>query len=916
MTDLAKQIVPVNIEDELKTSYLDYAMSVIVGRALPDVRDGLKPVHRRVLFAMDVLGNAWNKPYKKSARVVGDVIGKYHPHGDTAVYDTIVRMAQPFSLRYMLVDGQGNFGSVDGDSAAAMRYTEIRMSKIAHSILADLEKETVDFVPNYDGTEQIPAVMPTRIPNLLVNGTSGIAVGMATNIPPHNLTEVINGCLAIIENSEITFDELLEIIPGPDFPTAAIISGRAGIQEAYRTGRGKIKIRARAEIEVNESNGRETIIVHELPYQVNKARLIEKMAELVKEKRLEGISALRDESDKDGMRMVIEIKRGEVGEVVLNNLFKLTQMQVSFGLNMVALTNGQPKLFNLKEMLDAFILHRREVVTRRTVFELRKARERAHLLEGLSIALANIDPIIELIKTSPTPSEAKIGLLSRGWDLGNVADMLHVAGNDAARPEWLEAELGIRDNLYYLSEPQAQAILDLRLHKLTGLEHEKILSEYKALLDIIAELMHILATPERLMEVIREELEEIRDNFGDERRTEITNASHDLALEDLICEEDVVVTLSNEGYVKYQILSDYQSQRRGGKGKAATKMKEEDFIERLLVANTHDTILCFSNRGKLYWLKVYQLPLASRTARGRPIINLLPLESNERITAILPVREYAEDKFIIMATASGTVKKTPLTAYSNQRANGIIALNLRDDDTLIGVDITNGEDDIMLFSDAGKVVRFNEKARDSETGAVKLDPETGEEIHALRPMGRTATGVRGIRLEGDQKVVSLIVPKNEGAILTITQNGYGKRTDLAEYPAKSRATKGVVSIKVSDRNGPVVGAVQVEEMDEIMLITDNGTLVRTRVNEVSVIGRNTQGVRIIRTAEEEHVVALQRIDEVEEVELLAREEGDVSEGTSASEASENTDTTLSSQVEGEEDTSSTSAETELSDNDE
>jgi DNA gyrase subunit A len=864
MTDLAKNIVAVNIEDELKSSYLDYAMSVIVGRALPDVRDGLKPVHRRVLFAMNVLGNDYNKPYKKSARVVGDVIGKYHPHGDTAVYDTIVRMAQPFSLRYMLVDGQGNFGSVDGDSAAAMRYTEIRMAKIAHSILADLDKETVDFVPNYDGTEHIPAVMPTRIPNLLVNGTSGIAVGMATNIPPHNLTEVINACLALIDNNDLTVDEILQYIPGPDFPTAGIISGRAGIEEAYKTGRGKIKIRARADIEVNESTGKETIVVHELPYQVNKARLIEKMAELVKEKRLEGISALRDESDKDGMRMVIEIKRGEVGEVVLNNLYKLTQMQVSFGLNMVALTNGQPKLFNIKEMLEAFVLHRREVVTRRTIFELRKARERAHILEGLSIALANIDPIIELIKNSPTPAEAKEALTSQGWGLGNVADMLSAAGNDAARPEWLEPEFGIRDNLYFLTIQQAQAILDLRLHKLTGLEHDKILSEYKGLLDLIAELMFILASPDRLMDVIREELEVIRTDFGDERRTEITNASHDLSLEDLICEEDVVVTLSSEGYVKYQILSDYQAQRRGGKGKAATKMKEEDFIERLLVANTHDTILCFSNRGKLYWLKVYQLPLASRTARGRPIVNLLPLEDDERITAILPVREYQDDKFIIMATASGTVKKTPLTAYSNQRANGIIALNLRDDDTLIGVDITNGENDIMLFSDAGKVVRFNEKVRDSDTGEVKLDPETGEEIHALRAMGRTATGVRGIKLEGQQKVVSLIVPKNDGAILTITQNGYGKRTDLAEYPAKSRATKGVVSIKISDRNGPVVGAVQVEDLDEIMLITDNGTLVRTRVNEVGVISRNTQGVRIIRTTEDEHVVALQRIDEIED----------------------------------------------------
>lgn len=868
MSDLAKQIVPVNIEDELKTSYLDYAMSVIVGRALPDVRDGLKPVHRRVLFAMDVLGNDWNKAYKKSARVVGDVIGKYHPHGDTAVYDTIVRMAQPFSLRYMLVDGQGNFGSVDGDSAAAMRYTEIRMSKIAHSILADLDKETVDFVPNYDGTEHIPAVMPTRVPNLLVNGTSGIAVGMATNIPPHNLTEVINACLALIDNSELSFEEILEHIPGPDFPTAGIISGRAGIEEAYRTGRGKIKIRARAEIEVHETSGKETIIVHELPYQVNKARLIEKMAELVKDKRLEGISALRDESDKDGMRMVIEIKRGEVGEVVLNNLYKLTQMQVSFGLNMVALTNGQPKIFNIKEMLEAFVLHRREVVTRRTIFELRKARDRAHILEGLSIALANIDPIIEMIKNSNNRKESEEKLISQGWELGNVANMLSEAGNDAARPEWLEPEYGIRDGLYYLTAEQAKAIVDLQLYKLSGMEHDKILSEYKALLDLIAELMHILATPARLMEVICEELVAIRDEFGDERRTEITNASHDLSLEDLITEEDVVVTLSHEGYVKYQVLSDYEAQRRGGKGKAATKMKEEDFIERLLVANTHDTILCFSDRGKLYWLKVFQLPLASRTARGRPIVNILPLESDERITAILPVRDYADDKYIVMATASGTVKKTRLDAYSNQRANGIIALNLRDDDTLIGVDITDGNNDIMLFSDAGKVVRFNEKVKDSETGEIKLDPETGEQRWALKPIGRTGTGVRGIKLEGDQKVVSLIVPKNDGPILTITENGFGKRTDLAEYPAKSRATKGVVSIKVSERNGKVVGAVQVEELDEIMLITDSGTLVRTRVNEVSVIGRNTQGVRLIRTADDEHVVALQRIDEIEEPEQL------------------------------------------------
>jgi DNA gyrase subunit A len=872
MGDQVREIVPVNIEDELKQSYLDYAMSVIVGRALPDARDGLKPVHRRVLFAMNELGNDWNKAYKKSARVVGDVIGKYHPHGDSAVYDTIVRMAQDFSMRYTLVDGQGNFGSIDGDSAAAMRYTEIRMDKISHELLADLEKETVDFVDNYDGTEKIPEVLPTRVPNLLVNGSSGIAVGMATNIPPHNISEVVRGCIALIENENLSVDELMEFIPGPDFPTGGIINGRAGILQAYRTGRGRIYVRAKYHVEEDQKNGKPSLIITEIPYQLNKARLIEKIAELVKDKKIEGITELRDESDKDGMRMVIEVKRGEVGEVILNNLYKLTQMQVSFGLNMVALTNGQPKLFNLREMLDAFILHRREVVTRRTIFELRKARERAHLLEGLSIALSNIDPIIALIKNSPTPSEAKEQLLAQGWDLGLVSDMLAAAGDDAARPEWVEDEFGIRDGQYFLTPPQAQAILDLRLHKLTGLEHEKILSEYKALLEVIAELLHILATPSRLMEVIREELEVIRDEFGDERRTEITNASHDLSMEDLITEEDVVVTLSHEGYVKYQILSDYQAQRRGGKGKAATKMKEEDFIERLLIANTHDTILCFSDRGKLYWLKVFQLPLASRTARGRPIVNILPLEDGERITAILPVREYEEDKFIIMATASGTVKKTALTAYKNQRANGIIALNLRDDDTLIGVDITDGDNDIMLFSDAGKVVRFNEKKRDSETGEIKVDPETGEQLWALKPIGRTGTGVRGIKLEGDQKVVSLIVPKNDGPILTITENGYGKRTALEEYPAKSRATKGVVSIKVSERNGPVVGAVQVEEQDEIMLITDNGTLVRTRVGEVSVIGRNTQGVRIIRTIEGEHVVALQRIDEIEEVETFEVDE--------------------------------------------
>ncbi|KGK19932.1 DNA topoisomerase (ATP-hydrolyzing) subunit A [Vibrio navarrensis] len=872
MSDLAKEITPVNIEDELRGSYLDYAMSVIVGRALPDVRDGLKPVHRRVLFAMSVLGNDWNKPYKKSARVVGDVIGKYHPHGDSAVYDTIVRMAQPFSLRYMLVDGQGNFGSIDGDSAAAMRYTEVRMAKIAHELLADLDKETVDYVPNYDGTEQIPAVLPTKIPNLLVNGSSGIAVGMATNIPPHNLTEVIDGCLAYINNEAITIDELMDYIPGPDFPTAALISGRKGIIDAYKTGRGKIYMRSKAEIEV-EKNGKETIIVTEIPYQVNKARLIEKIAELVKEKKVEGISALRDESDKDGMRIVIECKRDAVGEVVLNNLYANTQLQTTFGINMVALDNGQPKLFNLKEMLKCFVDHRREVVTRRTIFELRKARERAHILEGLALALANIDEIINLIRQAPTPAEAKAGLIARGWELGNVAAMLERAGTDAARPEWLEPQYGIRDGLYFLTEQQAQAILDLRLHKLTGLEHEKILDEYKALLDEIAELMHILASTERLMEVIREELEAVRDAFGDARRTEITAASHDIDLEELIAREDVVVTLSHEGYVKYQLLSDYEAQRRGGKGKSATKMKDEDYIERLLVANTHDNILCFSTRGKTYRLKVYQLPLASRTARGKPIVNLLPLEENERITAILPVTEFSADKYIFMATGDGTVKKTSLDQFSNVRANGLIALNLRDDDSLIGVDITDGESEIMLFSKFGKVVRFKESEETAvvdEHGQPVLDENGQPEIKfkGVRPMGRTAAGVRGMKLADGDQVVSLIVPKTEGDVLTVTENGYGKRTSLSEYPTKGRGTQGVVSIKVSERNGSVVGAVQVDEGDEFMMITDAGTLVRTRVAEVSQVGRNTQGVTLIRTAEDESVVGLQRIEEVEEVELL------------------------------------------------
>lgn len=842
MSDIAREITPVNIEEELKSSYLDYAMSVIVGRALPDVRDGLKPVHRRVLFAMNVLGNDWNKPYKKSARVVGDVIGKYHPHGDSAVYETIVRLAQPFSMRYMLVDGQGNFGSVDGDSAAAMRYTEVRMAKIAHELLADLEKETVDFVPNYDGTENIPAVMPTRIPNLLVNGSSGIAIGMATNIPPHNLGEVIDGCLAYVDNEDITIEELMEYITGPDFPTAAIINGRRGILDAYRTGRGKIYIRAQADIETDEKTGRETIIVTEIPYQVNKARLIEKIAELVKDKRIEGISGLRDESDKDGMRIVVEIKRDAVGEVVLNHLFSQTQMQVSFGINMVALHQGQPKLLNLKEIIAAFIRHRREVVTRRTIFELRKARDRAHILEALAVALANIDPVIELIRQAPTPAEAKAALIAQPWDLGSVSAMLERAGDsNVARPEWLEPQFGVHDGKYYLTEQQAQAILDLRLQKLTGLEHEKLLDEYRELLLQIAELLHILRSPERLMDVIREELTAIKTQYNDPRRTEITENTADINIEDLINEENVVVTLSHQGYVKYQPLTDYEAQRRGGKGKSAARIKEEDFIDRLLVANTHDTILCFSSRGRLYWMKVYQLPEASRGARGRPIINLLPLEQDERITAILPVREYEEGKFVFMATASGTVKKTPLQDFSRPRSAGIIAVNLNDGDELIGVDLTDGSNEAMLFSADGKVVRFAEEC--------------------VRPMGRTATGVRGMKLVDDDKVVSLIIPRGEGDILTVTENGYGKRTVQSEYPTKNRATQGVISIKVSERNGKVVGAIQVEETDQIMMITNAGTLVRTRVSEVSIVGRNTQGVTLIRTTEDELVVGLQRVED-------------------------------------------------------
>ncbi len=838
MSEIAKEILSTNIEEEMKRSYMEYAMSVIVGRALPDVRDGLKPVHRRVLYAMHGLGNDWNKPYKKSARVVGDVIGKYHPHGDSAVYDTIVRMAQPFSLRYMLVDGQGNFGSVDGDSPAAMRYTEVRMSKIAHEMLADLDKETVDFIANYDESEKEPVVFPARIPSLLVNGSAGIAVGLATNIPPHNLTEVINACLAVIDDPEIGIARLLEIIPGPDFPTAAIINGVRGIQEAYYSGRGRIHLRARTHFEpYGKHNDRERIVVTELPYQVNKANLLEKIAQLVREKKIEGISELRDESDKDGMRMVIELKRGEVTEVVLNNLYKQTQMQNVFGINMVALIDGQPKLLNLKQILEAFVRHRREVVTRRTVFELRKARDRGHILEGLAVALSNIDEVIALIKAAPNPAEAKRQLVSKAWRPGAVSDMLDRA-DATARPEELAAEYGLGDEGYRLSPIQAQAILDLRLHRLTGLEQDKILKEYGEILDVIAELLEILTNPDRLMEVIREELTAIRDQYGDERRTEILASSHDLSLEDLISEEDVVVTLSHAGYVKAQSLDTYQAQKRGGRGKSATNMKDEDFIDKLVVTNTHDTILCFSSRGKVYWKKVYELPQASRTSRGKPIINLLPLEEGERINAILPVREYDADKYILMATSSGMVKKTPLEDFSRPRSNGIIALELRDDDCLIGVDITDGTKDVMLITSAGKAIRFNEET--------------------VRPMGRTARGVRGVKLGPGQTAISLIVV-NDGDVLTVTEKGYGKRTAMSDYPLHGRGGQGVISIQTSSRNGNVVGAELVHDDDELMLITNGGTLVRTRVNEVSIQGRNTQGVRLIRLSGDERLVGLDRI---------------------------------------------------------
>ncbi|MBT8118192.1 MAG: DNA gyrase subunit A [Gammaproteobacteria bacterium] len=854
MTEFAKEISPVNLEDEMRQSYLDYAMSVIVGRALPDVRDGLKPVHRRVLYAMNVLGNDYNKPYKKSARVVGDVIGKYHPHGDTAVYDTIVRMAQPFSLRYMLVDGQGNFGSVDGDAPAAMRYTEVRMSKIAHELLADLDKETVDYAENYDGSESEPVVLPTRVPNMLVNGSSGIAVGMATNMPPHNLGEVISACLALIDNPELSIEEIMQHIPAPDLPTAAFINGVKGIRQAYRTGRGRMVMRARAEI-VEDKKGRQSIIVTEIPYQVNKARLIERIAELVKDKRIEGISGLRDESDKDGMRIVVEIKRAEAGDVVLNNLYSQTSMQCVFGINMVALVEGQPQLLNLKQILDAFLRHRREVVTRRTIYELRKARARAHVLEGLAVALANIDEVIELIKTSANPSEAKAALLQRIWPAGMGDDMVARAteGADlsASRPDDLDPQYGLKDDGYHLSEVQAQAILDLKLHRLTGLEQDKIVNEFQQILNVIKELIEILSNPERLLDVIRGELEEIRDNYADERRSEIMEDELDFNMEDLITEEDVVVTFSHEGYAKSQQLDVYNTQRRGGRGKSATTMKTEDFIDKLFVANTHDTLLCFSSRGKVYWLKVYQLPMAGRGSRGKPIVNLLPLEDGERINAVMPVREYEENNFVFMATSSGTVKKTSLSDFSRPRASGIKAIELRDEDRLVDVVITDGSDHIMLLADSGKSVRF------SETD--------------VRAMGRTAGGVRGMRIADGQHVISMIKVEDGGSILTATENGYGKRTNVDDYPLKGRGGQGVISIVTNERNGKVVGAVQVQDDNEIMLITNNGTLVRISVAEISEMGRNTQGVRLIRLTNEEKLV------EVEKIEVLSSDHDEADE---------------------------------------
>ncbi|ADE12296.1 DNA gyrase subunit A [Sideroxydans lithotrophicus] len=841
----AKETLPVSLEEEMRKSYLDYAMSVIVGRALPDVRDGLKPVHRRVLFAMHELSNDWNRAYKKSARIVGDVIGKYHPHGDTAVYDTIVRMAQDFSLRYTLVDGQGNFGSVDGDNAAAMRYTEIRMAKIAHELLADLDKETVDFGPNYDGSEHEPLVFPARFPNLLVNGSSGIAVGMATNIPPHNMTEVVDACLALLKNPDMDIEQLIELVPAPDFPTAGFIYGLAGVKEGYRTGRGRVVMRARTHFEDIGKGDRQAIIIDELPYQVNKANLLMKIGEMVREKRIEGVSEIRDESDKSGMRAVIELKRGENADVILNQLYKDTQMQDSFGINMVAIVDGQPKLCNLKDVIEAFLRHRREVVTRRTIFELRKARERGHILEGLAVALSNVDEIIALIKAAPTPPDAKRELMARGWRSSLVEDMLSRV-DEASRPEGLAPEFGlVKGTGYFLSDAQAQAILELRLQRLTGLEQDKIVGEYREVMDKITDLLDILAKPARVTQIIGDELITIRSQFGDKRRSEIVTHTQDMSMEDLIAPEDVVVTMSHGGYMKAQKLDEYRAQKRGGRGKQATATKEDDFIDNLFIANTHDYILCFSNRGRVYWLKVYDVPQGTRISRGKPIVNLLPLEAGEKINAILPVKQFAEDQFIFFATSEGTVKKTPLSDFANPRKAGIIAISLDEGDFLIGVAITDGKHDVMLFSDEGRAVRFDEDD--------------------VRGMGRTARGVRGMNLAKGGKVIALLVAENEEqSVLTATENGYGKRTPISEYTRHGRGTQGMIAIQTSERNGKVVAATLVKPEDEIMLIGTSGVLIRTRVNEIREMGRATQGVTLMNVGEGEKLAGLSRIAETEE----------------------------------------------------
>jgi DNA gyrase subunit A len=845
MNQFAKETIPISLEDEMKRSYLDYAMSVIVGRALPDVRDGLKPVHRRVLFAMHELNNDFNKPYKKSARIVGDVIGKYHPHGDTAVYDTIVRMAQDFSLRYMLVDGQGNFGSVDGDNAAAMRYTEIRMSKIAHELLEDIDKETVDFGPNYDGSEQEPLIMPARIPNLLINGSSGIAVGMATNIPPHNLNEVVDACLLLLEKPESSIDALIKLIPAPDFPTAGIIHGTSGVKEGYRTGRGRVVMRGRTHVEKLDKGNREALIVDELPYQVNKKTFIEKIAELVNDKKIEGISDLRDESDKSGMRVVIELKRGENPDVILNNLYKQTQLQDSFGMNMVALIDGQPKLLNLKQILDAFLRHRREVTTRKTVFELRKARERGHMLEGLAVALANVDEMIKIIKAAPTPPDAKKELMARTWKSSVVEAMLNGAAMEFSRPEGLSKEFGLTESGYKLSDVQAQEILQLRLQRLTGLEQEKIVNEYKEIMNVITDLLDILATPARVTAIIVDELKAIKDQYGDKRRSEIVENALDLSTEDLITPEDVVVTLSHTGYIKSQVLDEYRAQKRGGRGKQAATTKDDDFIDKMFVANTHDNILCFSSRGQVYWLKAYEVPQGSRTSRGKPIVNLFPLQEGEKINAILPIKEFDDKHYIFMATALGTVKKTPLTDFSNPRKSGIIAINLDDNDFLIGAEITDGSNDIVLVSNGGKAVWFDEED--------------------VRSMGRNTRGVRGMKLQEDQQVLSLLIASDDQqSMLVATENGYGKRTVLSDFRHSGRATQGVKAIQVSERNGLVVAAKLVNDEDEIMLITTGGVLIRTRVSEIRELGRATQGVTLINLGENEKLSGLEKIVEADD----------------------------------------------------